>query len=409
MRIILPLILIMAIVLWIIFQKVEKFRKYRVWLKIRWNASMKFFKHMYYDVIYLIRLTAFIKTLLYIGIVIAFLILIGLGLIYIWNEYFYYFFVKILHFNVSKIELPDMRTLFSRFNIFWILGAIGGSLLSVFIKPKLEKFADKVNAKPYMIYIFGSNTLVQKLINELIRLGLGPMVALFADRKYYWIEDLGKAVDVLILDSPDELRMPTIYDKITFKNALKVISLVDSPEDNQHIILNVRRNNPDVEIIVLSRNKPYILDLVGTSIQNITIIEDLDTISREIIRRLALGFIYAPVIESFVPEDYIGRTPRDLEEDFGGKIKVLGIKRGGRIINAIDIKFEEHDKLLLYLADENVLREFIHLIPVKTPEEALKEEAVKEEIMKEVSASEEVTEEQKKDLLEKLKKKDLDG
>jgi len=364
---------------------------------------------MYYDVIYLIRLTAFIKTLLYIGIVIAFLILIGLGLIYIWNEYFYYFFVKILHFNVSKIELPDMRTLFSRFNIFWILGAIGGSLLSVFIKPKLEKFADKVNAKPYMIYIFGSNTLVQKLINELIRLGLGPMVALIADRKYYWIEDLGKAVDVLILDSPDELRMPTIYDKITFKNALKVISLVDSPEDNQHIILNVRRNNPDVEIIVLSRNKPYILDLVGTSIQNITIIEDLDTISREIIRRLALGFIYAPVIESFVPEDYIGRTPRDLEEDFGGKIKVLGIKRGGRIINAIDIKFEEHDKLLLYLADENVLREFIHLIPVKTPEEALKEEAVKEEIMKEVSASEEVTEEQKKDLLEKLKKKDLDG
>jgi len=399
---VIPLILLTVFILFLIaFFKLEAFRKYRVWFKIRWNYGMRTFKHLYYEGLYLIRLTAFLKTLLFVGIGLGFIFLLIITIIFFWNEYIVFAAKYFFNVEIFEIKLPEYKELFSRFNIFWIFGAIGGSLLSVFIKPKLEKFADKVNAKQCMIYIFGSNTLAQKIVNEFIKLGIGPMVALIADKKYYWIEDLGKAVDILILDSPEELRMPTIYDKIKFKNALKVISLVDSPEDNQHIILNVRRNNPDVEIIVLSRNKPHILDLVGQNVQNITVIEDLDTITREIIRRLALGFIHAPVIESYVPEDYIGKTPKVLESDFNGKIKILGVKRGGEIV--FPETLDANDRLIIYLMDDKILKEFLQLLPVTV----IKGEVPIAEESERRQGLESKVEEQKEEevsLLEKLKK-----
>ncbi len=404
MNIIPLLALLIFIVFLILFLKLEFFRKYRMMLKIRWNYGMRLFKHLYYEGIYLVRLTAFIKTLIIIGVALGFIILLIFVIIYFWNEYIVFFANIVLNMNLSTISFPNFGGLMGRFNIFWILGAIGGSLLSVFIKPKLDKFADKVNAKPNMIYVFGSNTLTQRVINEFIKLGIGPLIALIADRKYYWIEELGKIVDVLILDSPEELRMPTIYDKIKFKNALKVISLVDSSEDNQHIILNVRRNNPNVEIIVLSRNKPYILDLVGEKLENITVIEDLETITREIIRRLALGFIHAPVIESYVPEDYIGKAPKLLEEDFNGKIKVLGVKRDSTII--FPNKLEKDDKLIIYLLHEKAIQEFLQLLPLEKSEIMIaEEESVKEQVAEEPEYREN---EPSKKILEKLKEKSVE-
>ncbi len=402
MNIIPLIILLLLVVLTVLFLKLEAFRRYRIMLKIRWNYGMRLVKNLYYEGIYLIRLTAFIKTLVLIGVGLGVILALVFVAIYFWNEYIVFFARNILKINLNEVVFPSLgSSLMGRFNIFWILGALGGSLLSVFIKPKLDKFADKVNAKPNMIYIFGSNTLTQRVINEFIKLGIGPLVALIADKKYYWIEELGKIVDVLILDSPEELRMPTIYDKIKFKNALKIISLVDSPEDNQHIILNVRRNNPEAEIIVLSRNKPYILDLVGEKLEKITIIEDLETITREIIRRLALGFIHAPVIEAYVPEDYLGRSPKLLEEDFNGKIKVLGVKRNGKII--FPEKLNKDDKLIIYLLREKAIQEFLQLLPLEKTEIVMEET---KEIKAEVP--EKRIESKEENILEKLKEKKMD-
>ncbi len=337
-------------------------RKYRIYLKIRWRMLYSFAKHLYYDLLYLVKLTELLKVVLAIVLVIGFIGVLVLGFIAFWNTYF----VKYLGLKPLILPLPQ-QLLSSRFNIFWIAGAAGGSLLSMFIKPKLDKFADKVSAKPKMIYIFGSNVLTEKLIKSLVDLGIGPMIALIAEKKYYWIEDLGKTVDVLILDSPDELRMPTLYDKIKFTNAIKVISLVEDPELNQHIILNVRRNNPDVEIVILSRNRPYILDLVGDHVKNITVIEDLETITREIIRRLALGFIYSPVIEAPTPKEYVNKKPSDIEKDFNGKVVVLGVKRNNEIIPSPET-IEPNDVLIMYLVDPGVLREFLQLLPIEKAE-----------------------------------------
>ncbi|MCD6491729.1 MAG: hypothetical protein J7K59_05535 [Candidatus Korarchaeota archaeon] len=359
------LVLISLLLLW----KWERLRKYKIWLKIRWRMGMSLFKHFYYDAKFYIKLRSLIKTIIIIGVALGFLLLIVFSVILLYNTYI------ATTFSLPVIELK-LSTTTKNFNIFWIVSSVGGVLMSIFLKPKLEKFADKVNAKPRMIYIFGSNDLVKRLINSFVELGLGTMVALIADKNHYWIQELSKSVDLLILENQEELRFPTIYEKIKFKNALKVITLLDDPELNQHVILNVRRCNPEAEIIVLSRNKPPILDLTGQKLPNIFVIEDIDSLSREIIRQIALGFVYAPVIEAIVPPEYLGKNPKAIEEDFSGKLKVVGVKRNNNIGMFKTLK--SGDKILLYLVDRRVLREFIHLIPQIEEKEESAIEAVKE-------------------------------
>ncbi len=330
-------------------------RKIIIKFKIRFRKVKKYIKHLYYSAIFVIKIANLIKVLVGLFIFIILIALLGLGIIKFWNF--------LIAPNVG-IYLPEfsITVLFTgRYNILWIVGMAAGSLVSVFRRSKLEWFAEQVNAKPSMIYIFGANQLVERVVRELIGLGFGPFVALIAEKKYYWIEELGATINVLILDSVEELKLPTLYRKITFRNALKILCLVDNPELSQHIILNVRRVNPEAEIILLSRNKPYILDLIGEQLEKIIIVEDLDTLSREIIRMLALGFIYAPVIEAKAPPEYAGKPVNAVEEDFDYKIKVLGVKRGDKIIQTNVI--EQGDVLILYLVDRRVLKEFVELIP----------------------------------------------
>jgi len=319
-----------------------------------------YFKHFYYMIKYIVRLTEFIKTFIVIGVFIGLIILIALYIIMLYNTYL-----------AVQYNLPTVKIDFSRFSPLFILGWIAGSLLSVFLKPKLERFADRVNAKPKMIYIFGSNDLTRNLVRNLISLGFGPMTALIAEKSYYWIEALGPQVDLLILDVPEELKVETLYQKVTFKNAIKIVILIDDPELSQHVLVNVRKVNPDAPIIVLSQYKPPIIDLVGEHVQGIQIINDIETIVGEIIRRLALGFDYAPVIEAYAPEEYIGKSFEDLEYDFNYKVKVLGVKRGDQILQ--QTRIEKNDRIILYLLDRKILREFLALIPKVEVKVELKE------------------------------------
>ena len=372
------LISVSFVILLVVFFRSQKFRKIRIRFKIVYNQAMAYFKHFYYMLKFIIRLTEFIKTFIIIGIVLGILFLIGLYIINLWNTY------------VSPTyNLPRVKVDFRRFSPIFFLGWLGGMLMSVFLKPKLERFADRVNAKPQMIYIFGSNEITKKLVENLIQLGLGPMTALIAEKSYYWIEALGAQLDLLILDTPDELKIETLYEKIGFKNALKIVILVEDKELAQNILVNIRRVNKETEIILLSQYRPPIIDLAGPYTENIRMIDNIETITNEIIRRLALGFDYAPVIEAKLPEDYIGLEPKALEEDFNHKVKVLGVKRKGKII--LPEKFEKNDLVLLYLIDKKALREFLSLIPKRiefeeiiereseTVEKAMKEKEVGEE------------------------------
>ncbi len=383
-------IFILAVLVFILsFFKLKRFRKYRIKFKIIYNQTNMYIKHLYYMGKYIIRLTELIKTFIALGIFIGIIFLIGLYVINLINTYL----VPMYGMKPIKLDL-------GRFSPLFVLGGIGGMLVNVFLKPKLERFADRVNAKPLMIYVFGSNEMTRRLVSSLIQLGLGPMTALISEKSMYWIESLGANLDLLILDNPDELKAETLYERIGFKNALRVVILVEDRELSQHILVNVRKVNPDIEIIILSQYKPPIIDLAGSYAYNIRIINDIETISNEIIRRLALGFDYAPVIEADVPEDYINENPNAIEEDFNFKVKVLGVKRENEIITTDKLK--KGDKILLYLKDRTALREFLTLIPKKFAVTSTVEEEKSETKLE--KPRKEIKEEAKGSLLDKLKK-----
>ncbi|MGQ4891942.1 MAG: hypothetical protein ACP6IP_05565 [Candidatus Njordarchaeia archaeon] len=391
------LIVLIAVLMFLVaFFKLERFRKYRIRFRILYNQGYAYFKHFYYMGKYIIRLTELIKTFIAIGIVIGILFLLALYIIGLYNTYL-----------APAYNLPTVKIDLKRFSPIFIIGWLGGMLVNVFLKPKLERFADRVSAKPLMVYVFGSNEMTRHLVNNLIELGLGPMTALIAEKSLYWIEALGAKLDLLILDNPEELKVETLYERIKFKNALRIVILVENRELSQHILVNVRKVNPDAEIIILSQYKPPIIDLAGSYAYNIRVINDIETITNEIIRRLALGFDYAPVIEAEVPSEYFDKPTSAIEEDFNYKVKVLGIKRGEDII--LTDKFRKGDRALLYLKNKKALREFLALIPRKFGEEEEKPEAevdkTEEEIEKKLEKEEEKPEtKEPSSLLEKLKK-----
>ncbi len=364
-------ILIIFLVFLIVFFKTDVFRKYRIRYKIYRNRLMRFLRHLIHDLLYIVRISALLRMILYFALFILFVGFIAYVAIFFYNQYAVPLLGKYL--NLAPIELSVDRIrglLFSRqTNPIYAVGFVLGTALSAFMRPKLEKFVEKVRTKRSVIYVFGCSDITRQFVASMCEFGFGPLIALIAEREKPWMANYSAYVDLLTLDDPDILRDPTIYERIGFKNALKVLILVDDKELAQHILLNVRRNNPSVEIVLLSRNKPPLLELAEGFVENIKVIDDVDITNRELIRQISLGFMYANAVETLVPQDYVGRTPEDLESDFNGRLKVLAVKRGHSIITPRE--FQENDILILYLVDPRALREFLQLLPISPFEEIM--------------------------------------
>lgn len=364
-----PLLIILLLVFLVIFFKTDLLRKYRIRYKIYKSMILKLIKHMYNYAKYLIKVAALFKLILYLAIFIFFVASIITISVFLYNNYIVPLLSRIIELNPISLSLSGLtQTLFSsRINPMYFIGLIVGAILSAFMRPKLEHFSVRVKSKKTVVYVFGSNQLVYDFVKSLCNLGFGPLVALIAEKERPWMAEVKAYIDLLTLDTPEALADATLYNKIEFKNALKVLILVDEPQLAQHILVNVRKVNPTAPIVLLSRNKPPLLDLVGNFVENVVVLDDIDLTSRELVRRLGLGFAYANAIEVPVPEDYVGRKPSDIESDFGHRIKVLAVKRAARII--LPDRFEQNDILILYLIDPRVLREFLQLLPISPFEE----------------------------------------
>lgn len=364
-----PIILLLLVIFLVIFFRTDIFRKYRIRYKIYKSMIMKLIKHTYNYAKYLIKVAALLKLVLYLAIFILFVASLVIVVVFFYNNYIVPLLSSLIELSPISFSLSGLtQTLFSsRINPLYFIGVLAGAILSAFMRPKLEHFSVRVKSKKTVIYVFGSNQLVHDFVKSLCNMGFGPLVALIAEKEKPWMMEVKTYIDLLTLDTPEALADEILYNKIEFKNALKVLILVDEPQLAQHILVNVRKVNPDVPIILLSRNKPPLLDLVGKSIKNVVVLDDIDLTSRELVRRLGLGFAYATAIEAPVPKDYVGRRPSDIESDFDHRIKVLAVKRAARIF--MPEKFEQNDILILYLVDSKVLREFLQLLPISPFEE----------------------------------------
>ena len=362
-------ILLGLIVLLVIFFKTDLFRKYKIRYRIYKNRLMRFIKHLINYGKYIVKIADLLKLILYFVIFISFVVSAVLIAVFFYNQYLVPVLSKITNVQMISLSLSGMaKTLFSsRMNPFYFVGFLSGAVLSAFMRPKLEHFAVRVKSKKTVIYVFGSNEITHQFVKSICDFGFGPLIALIAEKEKPWMAEIKHHVDLLVLDNPEILMDETLYKKIEFKNALKVLVLVDSSELAQSILVNVRKVNPQADVIILSRNKPPLLDFVGNQIENITVLDDIDLTSRELVRRLSIGFMYANAVEVLVPKDYVGRRPEDIEHDFNHRIKVLAVKRKGRIY--MPEKLEMNDILILYLVDIAALREFLQLLPISPFEE----------------------------------------
>ncbi len=353
----------------IIFFYTNIMRPYRVRYLIYRNRFMRFIKHVIHDALYIVRISELLRLIGYFAAFIAFIGSITYSIYILYNQ----FIVPSLgsRFNLHPInfsmESVSSRLFSSRVNPLYAIGFLFGMALSAFMRPKLEKFIEKVRTKKTVIYVFGSNEIVHSFVATLCGFGFGPLVALIAERQKSWMDEYKAKIDLLVLDDPEILKDPSVYRRIGFKNALKVLILIDSSEYAQHILLNVKRCNPSTEIILLSRNKPPLLDVVGEHLKNVRVIDDVDITNRELVRQISLGFMHANAVETLVPDIYVGRKPVDLENDFKKRLKVLGVKRGEEII--MPEHLERGDTLILYLVDPKALQEYLQLLPISPFEE----------------------------------------
>ncbi len=354
----------------ILFVALPPFRGLRIRVKIRLGRLRSKLGHYWYSLIGVVRLFSAMKMLILVLAGIGVLIFLVLLVIDAWNIYV-----------ATPHGLPELGLPFPLWRLLFVMGWILGALMSFFMKPKVKKFADKVNAKPNVFYVFGSNQLTEMLLNKLMALGMGVKTALIAGKKRLWVENLPGEINKLILDNPEELKTDTLYEIVTFSNASRVIVLVDNPDLAGHIITNVRKRNPDVELILLSNNKPAFLDLSAGKFENVQIIEDTEAILRELTGKLALGYDRPNVIALPSPREYVGRSPTLLEKDFKRHVKVLGIRRNGSIIETNQLQKGDH--ILLYIGKSEILGELLQLtgeLTVREKESAKKEEPEEIEI-----------------------------
>lgn len=382
----------------LLFMTLPPLRGLRVRTKIKVERIVNRIKHYYYSLIGVVRLFSAIKILLLVFIGLGFLIFLILLVIDAWNMF-------LVSHGLPKLGLP-----FPLWRIFFVMGWILGALMSFFTKPKVKKFADKVAAKPSMIYLFGSNRLTEMLLNKLMSLGMGVRTALIAEKKRLWIENLPAEINTLILDDPQELKSDTLYDIVQFKNASKIIVLIEDPDLCGNILTRVRKVNQEVELLLLSNNKPAFLDLSTGRIEKIEVIKDTNAILRELTGKLALGYQRPDVISLPLPPTYEGRPPSSIEKDFKERVKVLGIKRNGDIKDTTELR--SGDQILLYLKDAKVLGDLLHLTKgLEIPEEESMQEMEREKAKQEPPPAPEktVTEEDSTKVPEEQEEKKEEG
>ena len=355
---------LMTIIFAITFYKTDVMRRHRIRYTIFRNRLGRHIKHFAHDLIYIIRISALVRLLIYFMLLIGIVLFITLTFYILYNQFLVNIISPYIGLKPFKLSASSvMGTIFSRqTNPIYAVGFLFGMALSAFMRPKIEKFVEKVKTKKSMIYVFGSNEVTRMFVKTLCDFGFGPLVALIAEKEKPWMDSFRASIDLLPLDDPDILRDPTIYSRIGFHNALNILILVDDRELAQHILLNIKKVNPDVDVILLSRNKPPILDIVGDFLTGIRIIDDIEITYRELIRQISIGFRHANAVETPVPKEYIGRTPSDLETDFNQRLKVLGVKRGERIV--MPERFTDKDIIIIYLLNPKALQEFLQLLPI---------------------------------------------
>jgi hypothetical protein len=236
---------------------------------------------------------------------------------------------------------------------------------------KVKKFAKEVTEKQNTIFVFGSGSLAQEFISDLIHLGLASKVALIADSEKAWIDDLSDEITCLIEQKIDKYKDKKLYDLIGFSLAEKIIILHENTELVQYIINNIEDiSKSDIKIIMVSQYAPPFVKYLSQAQRDKFIITDnVHSITAELYNLLGLSLDQPPIITVPVSKKYIGKSGSDLDIELK-KSKLLRIERQIEettvLLPPVNI-LKENDSVMLYLFEgEDSIKELIETSPKLT-------------------------------------------
>ncbi|MFW9854654.1 MAG: hypothetical protein ACFFFG_06320 [Candidatus Thorarchaeota archaeon] len=231
----------------------------------------------------------------------------------------------------------------------------------LFKKRQIRKFAEKAVERQNSIFVFGSNIFAEAFLERLIEIGAQSKVALIADRKFDWIEEI-REQDVLVLveERRDEYGKRNLYENIGFQHAEKVIILHEDPVIIQNIMSFIA--NTELKVILLAQfAPPFVHYLGGQKSEQIIIVDNLFQIVRELYRQMDLQLSKPPVVSIPIPKSLINRSLEDLKIP---SVMVLNIFReeDERKILPLTELAKSTDRLMLYLEQPDSLSTLVDFL-----------------------------------------------
>lgn len=234
--------------------------------------------------------------------------------------------------------------------------------MSFFLKKRqVRKFAEKAVERQNSIFVFGSNIFAEAFLEKLIEIGAQSKVALIADKKFAWLDEVREqGVLVLIEERKEEYGKRNLFENIGFQNAEKVIILHEDPLVIQNIMSFIA--NDELQVILLAQfAPPFVHYLAGQKPDQILIVDNLFQIVRELYQQMKLQLSKPPVISIPIPKGRIGTTLDDLEIP---TVHVLNILREDdkRKILPLTEPTQETDRLLLYLEKPDSMKNLVDFL-----------------------------------------------
>ena len=222
---------------------------------------------------------------------------------------------------------------------------------------RVRKFAEKVAEHENTIFVFGSDTVTENFIRDLIELGLGNKVALIAEKDMLWIDEVGEEVTKLVEERKEEYNKKQIYETIGFQSAEKIIILHKDPTLVQSIIGQIKDisagpKGPKI-ILIAQKAPPFDRYLSESQRERFIIVDNIYQVTTKLYNEMKLDLVKPPIITVPVSRKMFGKTAQELDIPNSVILRVVRKDEdtGKDVLLSVTAVLKPLDRLMLYLLD----------------------------------------------------------
>ena len=231
------------------------------------------------------------------------------------------------------------------------------NIVGFFKDRRVRKFAEKVAEHENTIFVFGSDTVTENFIRNLINLGLGNKVALIAEKDMLWIDDVEEEVTKLVEERKEEYNKKQLYETIGFHTAEKIIILHKDPALVQSIIGQIKNINTESKgpkIILIAQNAPpFVRYLSESQRERFIIVDNIYQVTTKLYNEMKLDLVKPPIITVPISKNMYGKTAQELEIPNSIILRIVRKDEdtGKDTLLSITAVLKPLDRLMLYLIE----------------------------------------------------------